>query len=185
MAREDQPNDVRLVAYLRFTGEPVPDAKLRAHLAAGLPEFMIPAHFVALAAFPLTPNAKVDRKALPRPEEARRAQQPVPASTVQASGNLEQGIADAFKQFLGLEHVGTGDNFFKLGGHSLLAVQMHRHLKATLTPHLTITDLFRFPTVAGLAEHLKGSSKASDELGRIADRAAMRRNAMNRGSLRA
>ncbi|PTM41487.1 MupA/Atu3671 family FMN-dependent luciferase-like monooxygenase [Bosea sp. 124] len=184
MAREDQPNDVRLVAYLRFAGEPVPDAKLRVHLAATLPEFMIPAHFVAMAAFPLTPNAKVDRKALPRPDEARRAQAPTPSPAVELSGDLEPAIADAFKQFLGLERVSTGDNFFKLGGHSLLAVQMHRHLKATLAPSLTITDLFRFPTVAGLAEHLKGSSKASDQLGRVADRAAMRRNAMNRGSLR-
>lgn len=187
MAREDESNDVRLVAYLRFTAEEVPAAALRVHLAGTLPDFMIPAHFVAMTRFPLTPNAKVDRKALPRPDEKRRASAPVPALSVDAvpTGDLEQGLADAFKQFLGLDRVGSGDNFFTLGGHSLLAVQMHRQLKATLAPSLTITDLFRFPTVGALAEHLNGSSNTSDHLERIADRAAMRRNAINRGSFRA
>ena len=184
VAREDEPNDVRLVAYIRFAKEIVPDARLRDHLAASLPDFMIPAHFVAMDTFPLTPNAKVDRKALPRPNQPSRAPAPVAAGSAPLAapaGDLEQGIAETFKRFLGLERVSSGDNFFNLGGHSLLAVQMHRHLKATLAPSLTITDLFRFPTVAGLAAHLQGSNKASDQLERVADRAAMRRNAMNRG----
>jgi natural product biosynthesis luciferase-like monooxygenase protein len=186
MAREDEPNDVRLVAYLRYVTDEVPAMTLRAHLAETLPDFMIPAHFVTMKGFPLTPNAKVDRKALPRPDEKRRIASPTPtvAAEVPLTGDLQQGIADAFKQFLGLDHVGPSDNFFALGGHSLLAVQMHRQLKATLAPNLTITDLFRFPTVGSLAEHLGGSSKAADQLDRVADRAAMRRNSMNRASFR-
>lgn len=186
MAREDEPNDVRLVAYLRYAAEEVSAAELRTHLAGTLPDFMIPAHFVAMQSFPLTPNAKVDRKALPRPDAKRRAAAPTPAPAVDAvpAGDLERGLAEAFKQFLGLDHVGSNDNFFTLGGHSLLAVQMHRQLKATLAPSLSITDLFRFPTVAALAEHLQGSRKTSDHLERVADRAAMRRNAMNRASFR-
>ncbi len=182
IAREDEPNDVRLVAYIRFAKDAVPDTRLRQQLAASLPDFMIPSHFVAMENFPLTPNAKVDRKALPRPNQA--SVRPVSSATPAAapSGNLEQGISEAFKRFLGLERVSPTDNFFNLGGHSLLAVQMHRHLKATLVPSLTITDLFRFPTVNGLAAHLQGASKESDQLERVADRAAMRRKAMNRGS---
>jgi acyl carrier protein len=170
------------VAYIRFAKDAVPDTRLRQQLAASLPDFMIPSHFVAMENFPLTPNAKVDRKALPRPNQA--SVRPVSSATPAAapSGNLEQGISEAFKRFLGLERVSPTDNFFNLGGHSLLAVQMHRHLKATLVPSLTITDLFRFPTVNGLAAHLQGASKESDQLERVADRAAMRRKAMNRGS---
>ena len=72
LAREDAPGDVRLVAYLSYAAEPIGDDKLRTHLREALPEFMVPAHFVTIERFPLTPNAKIDRNALPRPEEVRK-----------------------------------------------------------------------------------------------------------------
>jgi len=180
VAREDQPGDVRIVAYVRYKTGAVPQEELQAHVRAALPEFMVPVHFVTMEKFPLTPNAKVDRKALPKPGEVKRSaaviEFVVPASEVQ------QRIADAFKRALGVERVGQLDNFFELGGHSLLAVQVHRDLKKNVAPNLSITDLYRFPTVAGLASHIQGGGEQSDkELSRIASRAASRRSAMARG----
>lgn len=175
MSREDKAGDVRIVAYMR-TAAAVDDAALRQNLATVLPDYMIPGHFVTLAEFPLTPNAKVDRKRLPRPEEARKPH--IAEAFVAPADALQQTIAETFRRALGLDRVGIFDSFFALGGHSLLAVQVHRELKAGLAPDLSITDIFRFPTVSALAGHLSDRGKASAELGKVADRAAMRRNAL-------
>ncbi|MBX2806836.1 MAG: LLM class flavin-dependent oxidoreductase [Hyphomicrobiales bacterium] len=176
IAREDKANDVRIVAYLRYKSAAVPEKELTDHVCAALPDFMAPVHFVKMDAFPLTPNAKVDRNALPPPNEVKQETQPieflVPANEVQ------QRIADTYKRVLGVERVGALDNFFQLGGHSLLAVQVHRELKKNVAPQLGITDIYRFPTVSGLAEHISGDSKADQQLSKIAKRATMRRNAM-------
>ena len=179
--REDEPNDVRIVAYLRPRGETASDETLRAHVRLKLPDYMMPAHFVTLEKFPLTPNAKVDRGRLPRPGDARARQpkaSPSPEAFVAPSGDAAQQIAAAFKRVLGCENVGMNDNFFNLGGHSLLAVQVHRDLKSTVAPELTITDISRFPTVAGLAARIGDRGAANAQLGQVADRAAARRNAL-------
>jgi hypothetical protein len=152
IAREDQPGDVRLVAYVtadRLFDEPA----LKATLGALLPEVMIPAHVVKLDAFPLTPNGKVDRKALPAPFAA---QAPVSAAQpVALEGGIEETIAAVWAKVLGVPQVGRSDNFFTLGGHSLLAVQAHREMKVALnSDRLAITDIFRFPVVSALAAHL-------------------------------
>ncbi len=175
-AREDRPGDVRIVAYIRFRDAPVSDAELADHVRAALPDFMVPAHFVAMRSFPLTPNAKVDRKALPRPGEKRPETRPI--EFVVPAGELQQRIAAAFSRALGVEKVGASDNFFALGGHSLLAVQVHRDLKSNVAPRISITDLYRFPTVVGLAGHIQGGGEADSTLARVAGRAAMRRKAM-------
>jgi hypothetical protein len=175
IVREDAPGDVRIVAYIRFKGAPVPDEDLRAHMRQSLPEFMMPAHFVALEQFPLTPNLKVDRKMLPKPGKTAVATAEVyeaPAS------DLEVKIADIFKRILGVERVGLNDNFFNLGGHSLLAVQAHRDIKANVTPKLSITDLYRFPTISGLVGHLRDADGAGKHLDKVAARAAERRAAL-------
>lgn len=151
---------------------------LRRHLAAALPDYMIPGHFVTLAEFPLTPNAKVDRKQLPIPESVTKASAPV--AYIPPGDALQQTIAETFKRALGLERIGISDSFFALGGHSLLAVQVHRDLKANVAQDLTITDIFRFPTVSALAAHLSDRGKANEELSMVADRATMRRNALGR-----
>ncbi|SFJ39951.1 MupA/Atu3671 family FMN-dependent luciferase-like monooxygenase [Aerobium aerolatum] len=174
--REDHPGDKRIVAYLRGTAH-TPIEAVREHLAKDLPEYMIPAHVVTLASFPLTPNAKVDRAKLPKPVVAVAAPADK-ADDAPPSSEHQRKIADAFKRVLNIPAVGLHENFFALGGHSLLAVQMHRDLKATIAPQLTITDIFRFPTVAGLAEHVSGKSNPSAQLDRVAERAALRRAAM-------
>lgn len=152
IAREDQPGDVRLVAYVT-ADRPVDEPALKATLGAHLPEVMIPAHVVKLDAFPLTPNGKVDRTALPAPFAA---QAPVSAAKpVALEGGIEETIAAVWAKVLGVPQVGRSDNFFTLGGHSLLAVQAHREMKVALnSDRLAITDIFRFPVVSALAAHL-------------------------------
>lgn len=177
IVRQDKANDARIVAYFRHDGPAPTDDDLREHVRGTLPEFMVPAHFVAMASFPLTPNAKVDRKALPPPGASAKAEV-APRPFVAPDGEIQVKIADAFKRILGLETVGVNDNFFTLGGHSLLAVQIHRDLKANVASQISITDIYRFPTVAGLAGHLSDSGESDKTLAKAASRAAMRRNAM-------
>ena len=153
MAREDSPGDVRLVAYISGAAH---EAALRAELAGLLPEHMIPAHFVALTQFPLTPNRKVDRKALPAPE----ARLPEATVFVAPDSDIEADIAAIWARVLGVPKVGAKDNFFALGGHSLLAVQVHREIREKLgAAKLSITDIFRFPTLSALAAHLEDRPK--------------------------
>lgn len=149
LAREDLVGDLRLVAY--FTGKAEIPA-LRATLSAQLPEHMMPAHFVHLDDFPLTPNRKVDRKALPAPQS-----KPLETiSYIAPTSDLEARIAAIWAKVLGVAKVGSKDNFFALGGHSLLAVQAHREIRDGLgATKLSITDVFRFPTLAALAAHLE------------------------------
>jgi natural product biosynthesis luciferase-like monooxygenase protein len=176
MAREDREGDVRLVAYVRLVTGSLDEDALRRDLSEVLPDYMVPAHFVVLDIFPLTPNAKVDRKALPKPEGRIAA---VSGEIyVAPEDNAQKEIAEAFRRTLGLERVGVNDNFFALGGHSLLAVQLHRDLKAGPAPELTVTDIFRFPTVGALAAHIAGRGVTNERLSQVADRAAMRRAAL-------
>ncbi len=156
--REDNPGDVRLVAYLRGDQS---DAMMRAHLSEHLPDYMVPRHFVRLDSFPLTPNKKVDRKALPKPSAPKPAPQaiaPVASAQTSAKGQaaIQQSLAAVWERILGIANVGPNDNFFDLGGHSLLAVQAHRELRDSLGfQTLSITDIFRFPTLGALAERIE------------------------------
>jgi natural product biosynthesis luciferase-like monooxygenase protein len=156
VAREDAPGDQRLVAYA-VVRDPAPDpARLRERLAAQLPEYMVPAQLVFIDALPRTPNGKLDRRALPAPGLAARPF----AICAPPSSELETRIAELWQETLGVESLGVEDNFFDLGGHSLLAVRIHRRLKdmaargeVTSKP-VSLTDLFRFPTVRSLARFL-------------------------------
>jgi acyl carrier protein len=156
IAREDVPGDVRLVGYviaseshaaaLREPG--VATREMREALRERLPEFMVPSHVVVLDVFPQTPNRKIDRKALPAPAVARPA---AAAESAAPSSEIEKSIVAVWREVLHVERVGTEDNFFDLGGHSLLAVKAHRRLTQVLPRKVSITDLFRFPTVRALA----------------------------------
>jgi hypothetical protein len=150
LAREDTPGDMRLVAYLRGTATP---EAARAHLATHLPAHMIPSHVVVLEHFPLTPNRKVDRKALPAPETEVKAPRPAAApKPVTPANTIERDIAAIWARILGVAEIGAQDSFFDLGGHSLLAVQAHREIRSTLAvDRLSITDIFRCPKLATLA----------------------------------
>lgn len=156
-AREDTPGDVRLVGY--YTGISKPEAALKAAMARDLPAFMVPGRFVHLDAFPLTPNKKVDRKALPLPQAAQAKPVAVPVVAPAGSGDAQQveaAIAAIWQRTLGVSASGR-DNFFDLGGHSLLAVQAHRAIREELGAlKLSITDIFRFPVLADLAGRVAG-----------------------------
>ncbi|WP_164659681.1 MupA/Atu3671 family FMN-dependent luciferase-like monooxygenase [Tropicibacter sp. Alg240-R139] len=152
IAREHGGN-TQLVGYVT-TDAPVSDAVLRAHLAERLPEVMVPTHIMTLDALPLTPNKKIDRNALPDPVPQRSAE-PAPASDP-TTGDVQTRIAAIWSRILGVADIRADDNFFTLGGHSLLAVQAHREIREVLDlPSLSITDIFRFPTLSGLSAHIQ------------------------------
>jgi hypothetical protein len=154
IAREDQPGDMRLIAYLR--AETSPDkAALRAALSRSLPEFMIPQHFVFMKDFPLTPNKKVDRNALPAPSDRNRPVAQKSALFPASGDRIEVEIGAIWTKVLGVVRIRPEDNFFDLGGHSLLAVQAHREIRERCrVPRLSITDIFRFPTLGALASRV-------------------------------
>jgi amino acid adenylation domain-containing protein len=147
VVREDA-GDKRLVAYLVAGGESGPAAgELRQHLKNLLPDYMVPAAFVVLDAFPLTPSGKVDRRALPAPEAGA-----APASAFAAPrGPLEELVAAIWAEVLRVERVGANDDFFALGGHSLLATQVVSRLRTALGIEVPLQKLFATPTVAALA----------------------------------
>lgn len=141
--------DDALVAYVTGTGN---EAELRPHLARRLPAYMLPARIVTLDALPLTPNGKIDRKALPAPVAPARHVPRAPAAT----GNVATRVAGVWAQLLGTGEISPRDNFFDIGGHSILAVQAHRDLRAaTGAQALSITDIYRFPTLGGLTGRIE------------------------------
>ena len=185
MARDDDKNgDVRLVGYVVWK-QPQEDGvgALREHLHTALPEFMMPSHLIVLRDLPRTPNQKIDRKALPSPASIAAKEAKAIQPAVAPAGELETIIAGIWQEVLKLPNVGVGDNFFDLGGHSLLAVQVHSRLKKALERDLSITDLFRFPTIRGLAGFLGGEADGVAVKTGI-DRAAERREMSARRSRR-
>ena len=143
----------RLVAYaVTHAGAAVTGAALRTHVQAKLPDFMVPAAFVLLDAWPMTPNGKIDRRALPAPPE-RRAD----AAIAPPRDQLEQQIAAIWKTVLNLSVVGIDDSFFDVGGHSMLVVEVEVLIEEKLGLTVSTMDLFRFPTIRALAAHLRGT----------------------------
>ncbi|MGQ0715386.1 MAG: MupA/Atu3671 family FMN-dependent luciferase-like monooxygenase [Gemmatimonadaceae bacterium] len=180
IVREDVPGDVRIVAYVTPANGSISTDALREYLRDQLPEIMVPSHVVALEAMPLTPNAKVDRKALPAPEMSVSAAAAA-AAFVSPATALEESIAAIWREALSIARVGVDDNFFDLGGHSLLAIRVHGRLRTALGRDLSITDLFRYPTVRTLASYLARDVEAdADASGSGADRGEARRSALLR-----
>ncbi|WIF06935.1 AMP-binding protein [Serratia sp. B1] len=145
--------DTRLIAWISVREDVASDGlagELRQHLAAQLPDYMLPAAFVWLAAMPLTPNGKIDRRALPAPEMAAAAGEVYEAPR----GDTETLLAQVWAELLGLPQIGRHDNFFELGGHSLLAVR-----QASLAQQwgiaLQVQAIFDHPVLADLAAHVE------------------------------
>ncbi|MGY3133838.1 amino acid adenylation domain-containing protein [Bradyrhizobium sp. USDA 4501] len=155
VAREDGRGDKHLVGYVVCAPEAASNGQdggelagaLRAHLSARLPDYMVPGAFVRLAALPLTVNGKLDRNALPAPDDeayAHRAYEP-------PQGEIETALATIWAELLGVERIGRHDHFFELGGHSLLAVQLMSRLSQALGVELPLTTVFAKPILADLA----------------------------------
>jgi amino acid adenylation domain-containing protein len=149
LARQDVPGDIRLVAYLVPEQDQAPAANdVRTFLRELLPEYMVPTAFVTLRAFPLTPNGKINREALPAPT----------SSSVNLEGTyvaprtvLEEVIAAIWVEILGLKRVGVHDNFFEVGGHSLLAMQVISRIREEFQIELPVRSFFDGMTVERLA----------------------------------
>jgi len=141
----DGPNGTQLVAYL--VAEPATNLDaIKAHLAAVLPDYMVPAQWVVLERMPLSPNGKLDRKALPKPElgQSRR-------EYVAPQSDVEQRLAALWQEVLKVEQVGLADNFFELGGHSLLMVRLVSRIKAEFSIELPIQDAYLADDLGALA----------------------------------
>ena len=148
IVREDTPGDKRLVAYLIATQTELPIAELRQTLKQTLPDYMVPTSFVPLDTFPLTPNGKIDRNALPSPELSR---DDLEAAYVAPETLVEEALADIWRDILGIEQVGIRDNFFDLGGHSLLATRVVSQIQHTFEITIPLNDFFKAPTISELA----------------------------------
>lgn len=146
LVREDRPGDQRLVAYVISDGN---TEEWREYLQKQLPNHMIPAHFIELEHFPLTPNGKIDRKALPAPDE-----QAIEDLNVLPRTPSEELIASVWSQVLGTENIGIQDSFFERGGHSLLATQIVSRLQEMFQIKIPLRELFKHDTVEALAKRV-------------------------------
>ena len=162
LAHEDALGEKRLIAYIVLApGAQVSVSALQAHLRAHLPDYMLPAAFIPLKALPATANGKVDRAALPPPDEAhalREEGMPAPGTPTEAR------VAEIVASLLKLEYVGVDENFFMLGGHSLLGTQVIARVADTFGVELALHTLFTAPTVRLLAVEIERSLLANLEL---------------------
>ncbi|MBV9494013.1 MAG: AMP-binding protein, partial [Acidobacteria bacterium] len=156
VAREDRAGDKRLVAYYTASEE---IGDLRAFLGGRLPEYMVPSAFVQLEQMPLSPNGKLDRKALPAPDAtvATRTYEP-------PQGEIETKLAALWQELLHVEQVGRHDNFFALGGHSLIAVPLMAKTAKQFGKVLPLASVFTAPTIAAMAELIARESDASSDI---------------------
>ncbi|MEM9819925.1 MAG: amino acid adenylation domain-containing protein [Bacteroidota bacterium] len=155
MAMPDPSGDLRLVAYVVPAGE-FDKAAIQNFIRTKLPTYMVPSVMVALEEMPLTPNGKVDRKALPTPDITALQTK----AYVAPSNATEIAIAGIWKDLLKVEQVGVNDNFFDLGGHSILATRTVSAIRKQLQVEIAIKDIFMQPTVALLAQHLTANGDA-------------------------
>ncbi|HEX6292587.1 MAG TPA: amino acid adenylation domain-containing protein [Herpetosiphonaceae bacterium] len=163
----------------RFARRLVP--QLRRFLDARLPEYMLPAAFVLLDALPLTPNGKIERRALPEPESLRPT---LDTGYVAPRTELEQTAAAIWSDLLQIDRVGMNDNFFDLGGHSLLLVQLHSRLRDALSREISVIDLFKYPTISALSEHLSHEGAAPVDVVESAQEPTPQRSELRREGVR-
>jgi amino acid adenylation domain-containing protein len=155
---DDGTEDKRLVGYvIPHSPAAVPQVgTLTQWLGTKLPKMLVPSALVFLPEFPKTPNGKLDRRALPQPALKT-------APGVSAPTDLDGQIAAIWAEALGLEHVGLDERFFDIGGHSLLMVEVHDKLREKAGYTVPLLDLFQFPTVRALAQHLKAKAGTANK----------------------
>ncbi|WP_122780020.1 non-ribosomal peptide synthetase, partial [Pseudomonas viridiflava] len=158
LAREDEPGNVRLVAYYTSHEEDtlLAPEQMRAHLQASLPDYMVPTAFIELKTLPLTANGKLDRRALPKPERSAL----FGVSYEAPEGEFEVALAEIWAEVLQVERVGRHDHFFDLGGHSLLAMRMVSQVRQQLGVELPLGELFALGELAAVAAALSGVARS-------------------------
>jgi len=154
----EAPDDAALVAYLVSPDDALTVEAIRAHLERRLPAHMIPGHFVHLDRWPLTPNGKIDVKALPAVDERGLA---ASVEFVAPETPVETTLAALWAEALKVERVGAGDDFFALGGHSVSAIRVIQGIREALGCTVSLTVLFEYPVLRDLAGHLEGLAAAS------------------------
>ena len=165
LVRQDSPGDPRLVAYVVTSerdGEVI--NQLRRYMKDRLPDYMVPAVFVQLQKFPLTASGKVDRQALPVPDQSRPV---LDEEFVAPRNEIEETIARIWREVLNVERIGIHDNFFDVGGNSLVAMQILANVRNSYDVYLPLHSLFETPTIAGLAQHIELAGQDAQALQEI------------------
>ena len=142
--------DQRLVGYVVPAQSDLDTEQLASQLRNGLPDYMVPAQWVLLEAMPLSPNGKLERKALPQPDAVQSRKE-----YVEPQAGLERQLADIWQALLGVERVGRHDGFFELGGHSLLATQVVSRVRQQLQRDVSLRTLFEHPQLSDFARAIE------------------------------
>ena len=155
-AWSDVSGDKKLVAYYTsINGTSIEVTNLRSYLTNKLPDYMVPSFFVKMGELPVTPNKKIDRKALPAPDisEVSAKEEYAPPRD-----DLDKELVSIWQKILGIKVIGINDNFFDLGGHSLLVVQLFAQIEKKIGANLPLAILFQAPTIAQLADRIKNKN---------------------------
>ena len=164
IAREDTPGDKRLVAYvLPQSGVTISEQSVRTALKQRIPDYMVPAHIMVLDHLPQTPNGKIDRKALPKPEIKSAPLTPQLNDKGHDGNRTELAVLEIWRGILGRNEIGLDENFFDIGGHSLLLTRVYEELKEQYGGKLSLITLFQFPTIRTLATALSNLSTSKDK----------------------
>jgi len=183
---EDDTNDKKLIGYVVPAAGKSPSVTgLQQYLGTKLPKVLVPTAILFLSEFPKTPNGKLDRRALPKPDQA------TPGTIQEAANDLERKIAAIWCEALGVETVGVEDRFFDIGGHSLLMAEIHDQLRDKAGHDIPLLDLFQYPTVRSLAKHIEQRSTAvttqtktaSLIRGKLRQQLVARQNSLRKGAV--
>ncbi len=169
IVREDIPSDKRIIAYaVMDQGATTTVEELNSFLGRTLPEYMQPSAFLLLESFPLTPNGKINRKALPAPERMPRQSA---ADFVAPRTETEKALTEIWSDLLRVDEVGVFDNFFKLGGHSLLATQLISRIRSAFGLELPLQAAFERQTISAMSEEIETIRWAAEALSHSAENA--------------
>jgi acyl carrier protein len=180
VVREEVEGDQRLVAYIVAESDTqVRVDEIRGYLRRRIPEYMMPQAYVEMARMPVTGNGKVDRGRLP---EVGRERPELEEEYVGPRSEMEEVVAGVWREVLGVERVGMRDNFFDVGGHSLLMVEVKERLGKEVGREVKLIELFQYPTIDSLVEHLNRNKDESPSLTQSHIRAETRRELRKRRS---
>jgi amino acid adenylation domain-containing protein len=162
--RESASGDTYLIAYI-VPARTVSVSEIRRFLKDRIPDYMIPSSFIFLDSFPITPNGKIDRKALPEPNKARPL---LDVQFIEPTGAIEEVLASIWRDVLEIDEIGTQDNFFDIGGNSLTAMQVVAQVENQFQISLSLQRFFECPTIASFAHDVISAAPAVTKVGEVA-----------------